>query len=304
MTVREFEKDAVVFKEMSIGHSMFQVLEGSAIVYASYGEEQEKKLTELKPGSNFGEMSILEAWPRSATVIAGPEGLRCCEITSEELSSYFKEDPSRVKDIMMTMGDRLVELTSDYEDAANILHALENGEKGKTEKTKIKKFRLFARKKQYDEALSKESAEKRRERKRELSDESIREVNLSNGEVIFRQGEGGSYIYYIVNGSVGIYTDYGMEKQKRLTKLSPGDFFGEIGMLSRIPRSTTAVALEDNTKLDAIGEEDLDDLFQKSPSTVLLMMQHLSGRVRTLTSDYLDTCRKISELTEDKTFDE
>ena len=305
MAVRSFEKGEIVFKEMSLGHSMFHILEGTALVYASYGEEQEKKLTELKAGSNFGEMSILEAWPRSATVVAGEEGLKCTEITSDELSAYFKEDSSRVKDIMLRMGERLVELTADYDEAANILNSLEQGNGVKKEsKIKVRKFRRFAKKNPYEEALKKESAEKRRERTRELSDESVRELSSKEGDIIFRQGEGGSYIYYLVTGSVGIYTDYGTDLQKRLTTLSPGDFFGEIGMLSRAPRSTTAVSLDNNTKLDAIGEEDLDDLFRKSPSTVLLMMRHLSMRIRTLTSDYLDICRKIRECTEDQSFDD
>lgn len=307
MSVRTFEKGEIVFKEMSLGHSMYHILDGSALVYASYGEEQEKKLTELTVGSNFGEMAILEAWPRSATVVAGENGLTCREIVSEELSAYFKEDPSQVKDIMLKMGERLAELTADYEEAANVLHSLEQGSDEKKEssfKAKLKKLTRFAKKNPYEEALSKESAEKRRERTRELSDESVRELTLKNGEIIFRQGEGGSYIYYVVSGSVGIFTDYGMEKQKRLTRLAAGDFFGEIGMLARVPRSTTAVAMDENTKLDAIGEEDLDGLFQKSPSTVLLMMRHLSNRIRTLTSDYLDTCRKISEYTEDHSFGE
>ncbi len=306
MTEKTFEAGEVIFKEMSLGNTMYHVLSGSADIYASYGEEQQKKLTEVHEGDNFGEMAILEGWPRSATVIAGSEGIRVKEIDGNELGAFFEEDPMQVRDIMLKMGDRLTALTEDFDEATAVLRSLEsNGAEEKKKKGRFSKFHLFSRKKDsYREALSKESAEKRRERTRELTDESVHELKLKKDEVIFRQGEGGTYIYYVITGSVGIYTDYATDKEKRLTVLTAGDFFGEIGMLQRVPRSTTAVALDEETRLDAIGEEDLEDMFKTSPSTVLLMMQHLSSRIRTLTSDYLDLCRRISEMTEEGEGDE
>ena len=33
--------------------------------YVNYGTDTQKKLTDVKPGQYFGELAIIEAWPRS-----------------------------------------------------------------------------------------------------------------------------------------------------------------------------------------------------------------------------------------------
>jgi CRP-like cAMP-binding protein len=66
---------------------------------------------------------------------------------------------------------------------------------------------------------------------------------LSAGEVLFREGDPGETMFVIRTGRVRI------SKQvrggvKQLAVLGPGEFFGEMAILSGKPRSATAVALE------------------------------------------------------------
>ena len=65
-------------------------------------------------------------------------------------------------------------------------------------------------------------------------------------------------------------------------------------MISNEVRSATAVALEDST-LEIIGPDDLEELFTKNPLKVDMLLQNLSGRLRRLTTDYSDLCKKIQE---------
>jgi CRP-like cAMP-binding protein len=98
-------------------------------------------------------------------------------------------------------------------------------------------------------------------------------------------------LYDIHWGTVGIYANYGADNQRLLTELKPDEFFGEMGLLSHLPRSATAVALQDNTQVQLISEEVFSEYLKERPAKVLMIMMQLSSRIRTLTKDYLAVCR-------------
>ena len=76
------------------------------------------------------------------------------------------------------------------------------------------------------------------------------------GQVIFREGDPGDSMFEVYTGKVGVYANYGTADEKLLTDYFPGKYFGEMGLLDHAPRSATAVALEDNTCLGEITEEN------------------------------------------------
>jgi CRP-like cAMP-binding protein len=115
------------------------------------------------------------------------------------------------------------------------------------------------------------------------------------GKVICREGATGDCMYDIHWGSVGVYTGYGTDKEKKIADLYTNAFFGEMGMLDGAPRSATVVALEDTT-IETITAEDLDELFEKNPAKVWMITDHLSRRLRNLTRDYLKVCDQIAEV--------
>ena len=59
-----------------------------------------------------------------------------------------------------------------------------------------------------------------------------------------------------------------------------------------------AVALEDDTCLEAVNEESFLGYFREHPQQVLHIMQQLSGNLRRRTNEYVEVCRKIQELAE------
>lgn len=111
------------------------------------------------------------------------------------------------------------------------------------------------------------------------------------GEAIFRQGDAAESMYDIILGRVGVYLDYGTEKEKKLTELSGSSFLGEMGMIDHEKRSATAVALANGTCLEEITEDDLGELLREEPARVIAVAQQLSGRLRKLTRDYMEACR-------------
>ncbi len=122
---------------------------------------------------------------------------------------------------------------------------------------------------------------------------------FNSGAVVFRKGEPGECMYCIQSGSCGVFEDYGTPKEKQIARLATGDYFGEMSLLDRAPRSATIVALED-TSLQVISEDSFSAFLASSPDTVLELIRQMSDRLRRATKDYVDACRTVYETVEAK----
>ena len=118
---------------------------------------------------------------------------------------------------------------------------------------------------------------------------------FKKGDVIFRQGDYSEAMYDIAKGKVGVFADYETEKVQQLAELKAGDFLGEMGMIEVYPRSAAAVALEDDTALTEIGEDDLNEFFKDKPEKLLQIMKQMSERLRVVNQKYLNACRVAFE---------
>jgi CRP-like cAMP-binding protein len=118
---------------------------------------------------------------------------------------------------------------------------------------------------------------------------------FKKGDVIFRQGDFSSVMYDIAKGKVGVFADYETERVHQLAELKAGDFLGEMGMIEVYPRSATAVALEDDTTLNEIGENELNVYFRDKPEKLLKIMKQVSARIREIDEKYLNACRVVFE---------
>jgi CRP/FNR family transcriptional regulator, cyclic AMP receptor protein len=85
------EPGAVVFREGEMGRELFVVLDGEIEVLKHSRKQHETRVAILGPGDWFGEMSILDVLPRSATVraIAPTHLLR---VTAQELDALYRKD--------------------------------------------------------------------------------------------------------------------------------------------------------------------------------------------------------------------
>lgn len=117
---------------------------------------------------------------------------------------------------------------------------------------------------------------------------------FKKGEIIFNEGDLQDYMFSLRYGSVGIYANYGKDNETLLTTVKPGDYFGEMGMIDNLPRSATAVALEQSTAA-LISDEKFADFFKEKPAKILSMLEYLSGRFRDLSKDYNEACDALDE---------
>ncbi|MBQ9458662.1 MAG: cyclic nucleotide-binding domain-containing protein [Oscillospiraceae bacterium] len=294
-----FQKGGVIIREGDFDANIYKLLSGCAAVYANYGKEGEKLLTELREGDYFGEMAVIEITRRSATVVAAEDQTRVAQVDASDLGGYLSEHRSEINGIARHLSRRLRELTNDYTEVCDTLRELGRLDTSadKVEKTlldRIKKFaRVYLGARREEEETAQPVAHVAAQRfGRELA---LRGAEYRKGDVIFREGAASDCMYYIYEGRIGIYTGYGTENQKLLTELTPEMFFGEMGLFEGRLRTATAVALLDDTFVELIYEKDLDTIFDKSPKMALMVLQHLSNRLRNLTSDYLKACRTLAD---------
>jgi CRP-like cAMP-binding protein len=107
----KFEKDEIIFSENSIGDGMYIIEKGRVVVYKTVivNEKESKiELCTLGPKSMFGEMSIIDDHPRSATVMA-LETTICTVITRKTFEEQIKHIPSWMVNMIKILVMRLRE---------------------------------------------------------------------------------------------------------------------------------------------------------------------------------------------------
>jgi CRP/FNR family transcriptional regulator, cyclic AMP receptor protein len=93
-------------------------------------------------------------------------------------------------------------------------------------------------------------------------------------EVLARRGEIGQEMYVIVDGTARVEAD-----DKILTRLGPGDFFGEISLLDGKPRTATVITETPSTLL-TISHAAFDSLLDTVPQLAKKLLKNLCVTLR------------------------
>jgi CRP/FNR family transcriptional regulator, cyclic AMP receptor protein len=93
---------------------------------------------------------------------------------------------------------------------------------------------------------------------------SLRERSLRRGQVLFHEGEMGEEMFVVVRGSIVISKPVKERVEQVLARMGAGDFFGEMSLFDRSPRSATVQADSDVTLL-ALDRQALSRLTDISP---------------------------------------
>jgi CRP-like cAMP-binding protein len=102
--------------------------------------------------------------------------------------------------------------------------------------------------------------------------------SFTAGQVIFAEGEIGSEMFIIESGKVRI-SKHSKDVEKTLVLLESGDFFGEMAVIDKGPRSATATAVED-TRCIVLNEELFEQQMQNNARIVKKILKNMSSRLR------------------------
>jgi CRP-like cAMP-binding protein len=99
--VIEVPASTVLARAGTSGEEFFLILDGSARV-----EVSPRKHSRLQPGQYFGEMSLLDGGPRSASVVAETP-LRLLVIKRRDFTTVLREAPELTQSLLATLSRRL-----------------------------------------------------------------------------------------------------------------------------------------------------------------------------------------------------
>jgi CRP/FNR family transcriptional regulator, cyclic AMP receptor protein len=99
--VPSFEPGSTIVKEGSTGSLFFVILEGSAKVL-----QGGKAIGRLKPGDYFGEISLLDPGPRTATVVA-VERTTCLNLAGADFRDILAHEPKLALNVMRVLARRV-----------------------------------------------------------------------------------------------------------------------------------------------------------------------------------------------------
>ena len=107
----------------------------------------------------------------------------------------------------------------------------------------------------------------------------IEQVNYKAGEVIFHEYDTGDALYVVEEGAVRIWVTDEDVQQVTLAELKPGQFFGEMSVLDRGERSSSATAIVD-THAHRLSSDRFHKFLLQHPDCAIDVICEVAARLR------------------------
>ena len=119
---------------------------------------------------------------------------------------------------------------------------------------------------------------------------------LSEGEVIFQEGDPGDSLYLVGEGSIKISKTGRGGNQETLGFIEPGNFFGEMALFDKQPRSAKATAA--STALVAtVDDRTFQHILELAPSRLHMnFLRSVSERLRHVNSHFISEVMRTERL--------
>ena len=99
------------------------------------------------------------------------------------------------------------------------------------------------------------------------------EIDLRSGSVLTKEGQPGREFFVLIDGSVRV-----TRNGKKLADLGPGDWFGEIALITEAPRSATVTATSP-VRVLVITDRAFRRVVQAMPSIALKVLEKVGERL-------------------------
>jgi CRP-like cAMP-binding protein len=234
------------FTENQSSDRMYYLVEGE--VSLVHGK---KVLDVVKAGEIFGEMAMIGRQPRSATA-AARTACRALSLDARQFQSSIQRTPEFALMLMNIIVNRL-----------RLTAALTAG-KAPQEAGALRE-RVFDAK-----MLSDLMA---------VLDHRL-PAHAHLNKVIMKEGEGGVFMYVVVEGQVAISV-----KSRIVARIGPGGIFGEMALAAPSSRAATVTA-ETDCSLLSINRNDFLTLVKSRPDIAVSLFKSAADRIRHMTTDH------------------
>lgn len=103
---------------------------------------------------------------------------------------------------------------------------------------------------------------------------ALEEVTVAQGRVLTEEGTIGREFFFIVEGQASV-----RRGTRKIATLGPGDYFGELALLDRKPRSATVIA-DTEMRLLVLGQRQFNGLLDAVPALGRKLLAAMAGRLR------------------------
>ena len=116
------------------------------------------------------------------------------------------------------------------------------------------------------------------------------------GKNIFIEGDPGDGVYVIVEGLVQISAVVHEQERRVISRVGPGDYFGEMAVVDDETRSATATA-EQETRAYFLPRDQVLSLLAKSPKLAISLVREFSRRMREVNRQFTQEVLQAERLT-------
>ena len=99
------------------------------------------------------------------------------------------------------------------------------------------------------------------------------ELDLPQGKDMAKEGERGREFFVLLDGSADVF-----KGDKLINQMKKGDFFGEIALVTKMPRTATVTATS-KVRVLVINERDFASLLKSSPEVGRGVAEALAERI-------------------------
>jgi CRP/FNR family transcriptional regulator, cyclic AMP receptor protein len=100
------------------------------------------------------------------------------------------------------------------------------------------------------------------------------EVTVSKGKELVKEGSIGREFFFILEGTASV-----RRNNRRVATLGPGQYFGELALLDRRPRSASVVS-DTDMRLLVLGQREFAGVVEAIPSLSRKLLATMAARLR------------------------
>ena len=109
--------------------------------------------------------------------------------------------------------------------------------------------------------------------------EASRFQRVEKGEVVFLQSDPGESAFVVRTGTISIVLQSSDGREMIINEMSSGEMFGELGILTKKPRSTSAIA-RTNCELLVIPKQAFLSVMDEEPKLARLILEMTASRLQ------------------------
>lgn len=247
------------------------VLDGHLLARVRTDAGVDEEVARLGPGEVVGEMSFVDAEPRSATVVTGSAPVTVLDFTREALGLLVRDAPrvaaAILRNVLADVGRRLRDAGERLADGTGPNSSRGPASLGRTGRgltaDRLRALPAFADYAEEDLELLAYIATLRA---------------FAKGEVLVREGAEGESCFLVGSGEVTVARSGGGP----ITTLGPGALVGQLALLDRAPRSATVTASHDTVALEIRGDAFANLLRASTPVALRFQWQVALAGVKQL----------------------